>query len=313
LAGHDPRVTVSLYTADPELDPFSIEAISQANPALGDFQNEEEVLAMAEDARRMPSREADYRNLILNQRVERASPFIAKALWKTCGAAPIESFAGKRVWGALDLSSVNDLTSLTLIAEEKGVWQVHCYFWLPEVGLVERSRLDRVQYDVWAREGYIQLTPGKSVEYEYVSNEIYDILHGLNVAKIAFDRWGWRHLKPWMKKAGFDDIALGEGTTDEEKARAIFVEMGQGYQSMSPALRATESAILNGKIAHGNHPVLSMCAANSVVTKDPAGNRKLDKAKSRGRIDGMQTLTMAMGVAESSPVERPKEYQMLFV
>jgi len=66
---------------------------------------------------------------------------------------------------------------------------------------------------------------------------------------------------------------------------------------MSPALRDLESALLDGRIAHANHPVLTMCAANAVVTSDPAGNRKLDKAKATGRIDGMQALAMAMSVA----------------
>jgi phage terminase large subunit-like protein len=74
---------------------------------------------------------------------------------------------------------------------------------------------------------------------------------------------------------------------------------------MSPALRDLESLILEKKIAHGNHPVLSMCAACAVVegaTKTKNGkidesNRKLSKNKSSGRIDGMVALTMAVGVA----------------
>ena len=79
---------------------------------------------------------------------------------------------------------------------------------------------------------------------------------------------------------------------------------------MSPALRDLEGEILNGRIAHGNHPVLTMCAANAVVQTDPAGNRKLAKDKSSGRIDGMVALAMAMGVAPMRE-ETPKQYQML--
>lgn len=66
---------------------------------------------------------------------------------------------------------------------------------------------------------------------------------------------------------------------------------------MSPALRTFESDLLNAKFRHGGHPVLNMCAANAVVTSDPAGNRKLDKGKSNGRIDGMVALAMARAVA----------------
>lgn len=89
LKSHDPRVVLELYTASDEMDPFSLEAIKAANPAFGDFQNADEILAMAEDAKRMPSREADYRNLVLNQRVESSNPFITKTLWLTCGATPV--------------------------------------------------------------------------------------------------------------------------------------------------------------------------------------------------------------------------------
>jgi phage terminase large subunit-like protein len=74
---------------------------------------------------------------------------------------------------------------------------------------------------------------------------------------------------------------------------------------MSPALDALEADLLNGVVRHGGHPVLTMCAANAVAVQDPAGNRKLDKSKANGRIDGMVALTMAEGVeamfAEPTP------------
>lgn len=70
LAGHDPHTVVKLYTAPADLDPFNETIIALANPALGTFLNTQEVLAMAAAAKRMPAREAEYRNLILNQRVE---------------------------------------------------------------------------------------------------------------------------------------------------------------------------------------------------------------------------------------------------
>src|SRR5690606_12510512 len=93
LQGHDPRVVLSLYTAPVTDDPFDEETIRKANPAFGDFQNAEEVMAMAADAKRMPSREAEYRNLILNQRVEAHNPFVSRAVWEQCGG-PVAEFTG---------------------------------------------------------------------------------------------------------------------------------------------------------------------------------------------------------------------------
>ena len=107
------------------------------------------------------------------------------------------------------------------------------------------------------------------------------------VQKIAFDRWNMQHLKPWLLDAGFSEQVIAEK----------FVAFGQGYQSMSPALRDLESIILEKKLRHGDHPVLKFCASNCVIERDAAGNRKLSKRRSTGRIDGMIALTMALGVA----------------
>jgi phage terminase large subunit-like protein len=292
LAGHDKRVVVKLYTADPALDPFGEEAIRAANPAFGDFQNASEVLAMAEDARRMPSREAEYRNLILNQRVEANSPFVSASLWAMNGGevAPLE---GVPVFGGLDLSATKDLTALVLIGKVEGVWHIHPTFWLPGDGLADKARIDRVPYDLWYEQGHLAAAPGKSIEYEYVAEYLRGVFDRYDMQKLAFDRWAWKHLRVWLLKAGFE----------EDEIEAHFVEFGQGFQSMSPALRELESYLLNGTLAHGNHPVLTMCAANAVVQTDPAGNRKLNKARSAGRIDGMVALAMAMGAAAQAEEE----------
>jgi phage terminase large subunit-like protein len=282
----DPKVKLSLFTAETEGDPFSAKTIKQANPAFGDFQNAEEILAMAEDARRMPSRENEYRNLILNQRVDAANPFISRGVWQSNGGE-VSDWGDVPVYAGLDLSSTNDLTAFVPIAWMNDAWEVKPTFWLPSEGLREKSRIDRVPYDVWERESFLRTTPGRSVEYEFVAHWLYDFVCNHNVQKIAFDRWGMKHLRPWLLKAGFT----------EDQCDSLFEEFGQGFQSMSPALRDTESALLSNKVRHGNHPVLAMCAANAVVTTDPAGGRKLNKAKAAGRIDGMVAMAMAFGVA----------------
>jgi phage terminase large subunit-like protein len=288
--GLDPRVVLSLYTADPDADPFAEETIRQANPAFGDFQNAAEVMAMAEDARRMPSRESEFRNLILNQKVEVNNPFISKSVWQSCGGDVVDSFKGLPVYGGLDLSEVNDLTALVLVAPVDGIWHVKPTFWLPGNGLRERARNDRAPYDLWAEQGHlVAIDAASSVEYEYIAALLRDVFDSLDVRKLAFDRWNFRHLKPWLLKAGFT----------EQEIEQKFEEFGQGFMSMSPALRTTESELLNRKLAHGGHPVLTMCMANAVVQTDPAGGRKLSKSKSRGRIDGAVSLVMAMAVAET--------------
>lgn len=295
LSGNDTRVVLSLYTADPKDDPFEEATIRKANPAFGDFLNAKEVLAMAQDAKRMPSRENEYRNLILNQRVDRTTPFISKSVWQECGGEVSKDWRDAPVYAGLDLSSTSDLTAFVPIAWIDAAWETKPSFWLPGIGLREKARTDRTPYDLWADQGLIQTPDARSIEYEFVAEWLRGFVDNHNVQKIAFDRWGMKHLRPWLLRAGF---------TEQQCDETLFEEFGQGFQSMSPALRDLESVILNGKLRHANNPVLTMCAANAVVTKDPAGGRKLDKAKAAGRIDGMVALTMAFGIAplEGAPV-----------
>lgn len=292
LGGHDERVVVSLYTAPKEDDPFSEETVRLANPAFGDFQNAREVMDMAAAASRMPSREAEYRNLILNQRVEAENPLIPISVWQSNGADP-ESWGV--TYGGLDLSETNDLTAFILVSPVNGLFGVRSTFWLPEEGLVDRSRKDSVPYDVWHEQGFLRTTPGKSIEYEYVAHQIAEAFHTTDLRKVAFDRYNMRHLRPWLIKAG-----LSEGFVDER-----FVEFGQGFVSMSPAIRIMESMLLNDKLRHSMHPVLSMCAANAIARMDEAGNRKMDKKRSTGRIDGLIGLCMALSLASEDMNEAP--------
>lgn len=286
--GADPRLKVELYTAPLKLDPFSDEAIRAANPHFDAFMNQAEVRRQAEDAKRLPSREPAYRNLILNQRVEARSPFVSQSVWAENAAAP-DDIEGKDVFCGLDLSSVNDLTAFVAVSEDGDVVPT---FWLPGEGLPEKSRTDHVPYDLWAEDGYLETTPGRAIEYEFVAAWLREFFDRNNVVRLGFDRFAMKFLRPWLVKAGF---------TDDELER--FVDFGQGFVSMSPAIRELESRLLSGKLRHGAHPVLTMCSHNAVTVKDPAGNRKFTKQKTTGRIDGMVALAMAIGVM---PIEAPE-------
>ena len=282
-ASQDKRIVCHVYEAPAGCDLLDESAWRAANPALGTFRSLDDLREQLTQAQRMPSMENSARNLLLNQRVSTVSPVISPDVWKAC-AGPVLPFDGP-VWCGIDLSARLDLTAMVIVGQVDDVWHVQSFFWTPEVGLADRARRDRAPYEVWHRQGFLRTTPGASVDYEHVAADIAEILADLNVQAIAFDRWRIDLLKKEFDRLGVD---------------LPLVEHGQGFRDMSVALDALEAELLNGRIAHGGNPVLTMCAANAVVTKDPAGGRKLDKAKATGRIDGLQALAMAMGVASKA-------------
>jgi phage terminase large subunit-like protein len=279
IESDDPTTVCHVYKADDDCDVLDKKQWYKSNPALGMFLNEKKFEEMAERAARMPSFESTFRNLNLNQRVQRNNPFVSRTVWQENGALP-DSLSGVEVTVGLDLSARTDLTAaVILFTDGEGITHVYPQFWIPEAGLHERVKRDKVPYDLWSDSGLINLCAGATIDYEFVIRDLCDLLQDCHIKAIAFDRWRIDIFKKDMERMGVD---------------FPMIPHGQGFRDMSPALDALEAALLNKRIRHGNHPVLTMCAANAVETKDPAGNRKLDKSKATGRIDGMVALAMAM-------------------
>lgn len=292
----DPRIKLFMFSADPALDAFVEETWKLANPAYGVFLNPEEIRGQAEVARRIPSEEATFRNYVLNQRSDPHAAFVSREVWQENGAMP-SPLEGATVTGGLDLASVNDLCAAIFVAEDGSV---HTFCWLPEEGLAEKSRRDKVEYDVWARDGLLLTTPGRAVNYDHVAAFLREIFNCCTVKAIAFDRVFMKFLRPCLVRAGFSEAELER-----------FIEHGQGFLGMAPAIRELETRLLEKKLRHGNHPVLQMCAANAAVVIDDAGNKKFTKRKSTGRIDALVALAMAVSVLPA-PGAAPS-YQLFFV
>jgi phage terminase large subunit-like protein len=289
----DPAFHLVLHTAPPDADAWSRETWKLANPGLGDLVALAHIERMAKQAEQIPSSESAFRNLCLNQRVAVANPFVSPAVWKSCGGAvDVEGLKRVPVYAGLDLSEAADLTAFVMMGLIDGKWHVHATCWLPREGLVEKAARDRAPYDLWARQGHLQTTPGRAIAYEQVAEFLASAFDAFDIKKIGFDAWRFNSLKPWLVKAGFSEQRIAEH----------FAEVRQGYKTMAPALRDLEVALLEGKLVHGNHPVLGMCAMHAIVTMDAAGNRKLDKDKSAGRIDAMVALVDAFAVA---PLQAP--------
>lgn len=275
----DPSIVSHVYSAPIGCELDDEAAWRAANPALDIFRSRRDVEEQASQAKRMPDDENTFRVLTLNQRCNMVSALVSPSVWKAGNDEP--GALDGVVYGGLDLSATTDLTALVLTCRKNGLLHVRPHFWMPQDMVSEASRRDRASYDVWVRQGLMRTTPGKVIDYDFVARDIGEICAGLSIANIGFDRWRMDRMKAALERQEVD---------------LPLEPFGQGYASMSPALDAMEADLLNGIVRHGGHPVLAMCAANAVAIKDTAGNRKLDKSKATGRIDGMVAFAMAEGV-----------------
>lgn len=309
---NDRTFVAHIYEAPEVADPFAEATWMLANPALGDFKSMEYMRQQAMQAKEMPSFLPAFLNLELNQRVSAEASFVTQEVWKRNGAAPdIAAFSqGGPVLAGLDLSSKNDLTALVLVAfDQFGNAHALPWFWTPKEGIRDRSHRDRVPYEEWAKTGFLEACPGHSVDYSFVAYKIRELHADYSISAIRFDRW---KISDLIRELNKDDPIAWEDGKDEPIPGGICMKPhGQGFKDMNGAVESLEDHLLNGRVRHGMHPVLTMCAANARVVRDPAENRKFDKIKSIGRIDGLVALAMALNV-KLDPMEEPGDITGFF-
>ena len=146
-------------------------------------------------------------------------------------------------------------------------------------------------------------TPGRAIQYDWVAERLGEIINEYRVVGMAFDRWRIDDLRNAMSKIGIESYLDGK---DEPQAGALrLVSWGQGYASMTQAVEALETSVLDRRFVHDGNPCLTWNFSNAIAISDAAGNRKLDKSKTRFRIDGTVACAMAIGLKSKDRQELP--------
>jgi phage terminase large subunit-like protein len=88
LRGDDPSMICHLHTAPADCDVMDPDAWAAANPAMQfGVRDRADLERQAREAERLPSRQAAFRNFILNQRVRAVEHYIPPAMWDACDGA----------------------------------------------------------------------------------------------------------------------------------------------------------------------------------------------------------------------------------
>jgi phage terminase large subunit-like protein len=253
-----------IAAADENDDWTDPEVWRKANPSFGISVKADDLARKAEKAIALPGAQNAFRRMHLNEWTEQAERWIDMAAWDACnGPVDLERLRGRTCFGGLDLSTTTDMLSR---------------YFVPEENLRKRAERDRVPYDLWTRQGFIEATPGNVVDYGAIEQRILADSGLFQVKEIAYDPWNATHIALRLQDEG-----------------AAMVEFRQGFRSMAAPTRELEKLIVSKKLAHGGNPVTRWMAANVAVAQDPAGNLKPAKDKSTERIDGIVAAIMAIG------------------
>ena len=236
---------------------------------------------------------------------------------KTLRDAALERLKGRICVAGLDLSAKIDISSFALVFppckevvervarpqtrtemhfraplvyDEKIItpadplWSVLVWHWVPKERIAERVKKDRVRYDVWEREGYLDTCPGDVIDHEFIYKKIKTLHDTFSFDTVAFDSWNAQWIAKKLNDDGFK----------AEPVRMV-------YSAMNEPMKELMGMVLQKKLEHYGDPILSWMAGNVAATTDSNGNIRPDKEKSKEKIDGIVAMIMALSVICAQP------------
>jgi len=292
----DPKFFPVLFEAGEDDDWTQEETWRKANPNLGVSVSLDYLKSACKEAQDIPAKENTFKRLHLNIWTEQETRWLSMQKWAACDEKYDEAdLVGKPCFAGLDLSSNKDITGFVMLFDVGNRYVAVPRFWIPRDNAHDREKRDQVPYSVWARQGFLTMTDGNVIDYNYVLDDIMKDFEKFDVRGVAFDRFGFEAVRQRFVNAG----------VSEDK----FVSFGQGYVSMSPPMKELEKLVLEGALIHNDNPVLNWMASNVAVVQDPAGNVKTDKSKSIEKIDGIVATIMALGLAMVDPGAQESIYE----
>ncbi|PFX87271.1 terminase [Bacillus toyonensis] len=190
--------------------------------------------------------------------------------------------------GGCDLSSTTDLTAakvIFMVPEDPHIYVKQMY-WLPEDLLEQRSKEDKIPYNLWHEQGILRTTPGNSVHYKFVTKWFLEIRdeYGIYLPWIGYDKWSANY---WV-----EDM---QGYFGKE----AMIPVAQGKQTLSSPMKLLGADLESKLINYNNHTIDKWCLSNTAIDVDKNLNIQPNKTKNqRRRIDGTAALLNAYVVLQ---------------
>lgn len=285
ILSKDPKTVVHLYCADKDADLLDEQQWKNANPALGLFRSESDLREQMLQASRLPSFEHEAKNLLLNQRVAlEGLAFAPQIVSENNGPSSWDAFRENPVHLALDLSRINDLTAAVFCCSDGEKVHVKTFAFTPLGGIEDRATKNKIPLVEWAEREIVYAVAGDTLDYQTICKYLMMVMEeqGIVLESIQFDDWNIHNFRHAAEAVGFAPYVK-------------WVEVRQGFKSISPRIQELETALLQRKLLLDNHPVLNMGMAAAIVMSDPASNRKIKKPKEFGpKVDAVIALLMGV-------------------
>lgn len=274
----DPRFLGVVYGAPMDADWTDPETWRKANPSYGAAVHQDAYEDEYNAVKANPAEQNEFRIFQLSQWVGQAERYISMESWKK-GSVLLKPAKKRVAFGGLDLSATTDLSAFSVVSpNEDGSIDLYTYPFIPTEGpsLQERMKRDGANYDLWSKEGYLELCEGPVIDQGAIKRTILQAAEAFDLRDVGLDRHYGDRLKQELEDEGI-----------------TMVPINQGFAGMSSPTKEFNSMILKGLVHHGSHPVLQWSVDHFTVKRDSYGNVMPDKMRAQNRIDPVAASIMA--------------------
>ncbi|PFS62561.1 terminase [Bacillus cereus] len=279
----DERVLPIIYELDKREEWTEESCWKKANPGLGTIKNLDQLRSKVEKAKANAMLVKNLLTKDFNIRETSTEAWLTFEQLNNTATFDIAELKPSYGIGGSDLSSTTDLTAakvIFMVPDDPHIYVKQMY-WLPEDLLEQRSKEDKIPYDLWYEQGLLRTTPGNSVHYKYVTEwflEIRDV-YRIYLPWIGYDRWSAKY---WVEEM--------EGYFGKE----AMVPVAQGKQTLSSPMKLLGADLESKLVNYNNNPIDKWCLSNTAIDIDKNLNIQPNKTKNqRRRIDGTAALLNA--------------------
>lgn len=280
----DDSFFMAIYSLD-EKDDWKDEANwIKSNPNMDVTVKSSYLRKEVRKAMNTPSDEVNVKTKNLNMWCDSSDVWIPDDYILACSRkVDLDDFTTKDdCFAGIDLSSTSDLTCVSFMIPKDGKFYFKTLYYLPEEAL--ETKKNKEQYSEWVRLGFLKLTPGNVVDYDYILDDILSVDKRLYIVKVGYDSWN---------ATQFVINATDKGLPMEPVSQSI--------GNFNRPTKEMERVILSGNVVIDNNPITRFCFRNVVMKLDHNGNTKPSKEYRDKKIDGVISMIEAMGVCLMTP------------
>ena len=282
------RLLPIIYELDERKEWVDEKAWKKANPGLGTIKKLDNLQSKVNKAKANPLL---VKNLVckdFNIRETTGESWLTFEQANNEAKFDIKELKPRYGIGGVDLSSTTDLTSACILFQVPGDNNIYVeiMFWLPEELLEQRSKEDKIPYDIWKDRGLLRTSQGNKVHYRDVVTWFKEMMEEKDIYlyKVGYDSWSAQYFVEDMK-ANFG----------QESMEAVI----QGKKTLSSPMKNLGADLSSKKIIYNNNPILKWNLTNVAIDIDKNNNiQPMKSSNQKKRIDGFAALLDAYVVYE---------------